>query len=113
MDVLRGELVKGALDLGLDLRGFENPADGVNAMMAVDGSVVLEGRRGNDNYWAYGAETEKIREEKDGGNDTLWYLGGPDGYVLHCPMNVENIRISSQCKIVIGITGTCRAQARP
>ena len=46
MDVLRGELVKGALDLGLDLRGFENPADGVNAMMAVDGSVVLEGRRG-------------------------------------------------------------------
>jgi hypothetical protein len=95
MDVLRGELVKGALDLGLDLRGFENPADGVNAMMAVDGSVVLEGFRGNDNYWAYGAEAEKIRETKDGGNDTLWYLGGPDGYVLHCPMNVENIRIAT------------------
>ncbi|MES2540074.1 MAG: sulfatase-like hydrolase/transferase, partial [Pseudomonadota bacterium] len=95
MDMLRGELVKGALDLGLDLRGFENPADGVNAMMAVDGSVVLEGRRGNDNYWAYGAEAEKIREAKDGGNDTLWYLGGPDDYVLHCPMNVENIRIAT------------------
>jgi arylsulfatase A-like enzyme len=95
MDVLRGELVKGALDLGLDLRGFENPADGVNAMMAVDGSVVLEGKRGNDNYWAYGAEAEKIRETKDGGNDTLWYLGGPDDYVLHCPMNVENIRIAT------------------
>ncbi|WP_149588444.1 sulfatase-like hydrolase/transferase [Tabrizicola flagellatus] len=95
MDVLRGELVKGALELGLDLRGFENPADGVNAMMAVDGSVVLEGRRGNDNYWVYGAEAEKIRETKDGGNDTLWYLGGPDGYVLHCPMNVENIRIAT------------------
>lgn len=95
MDVLRGELVKGALELGLDLRGFENPADGVNAMMAVDGSVVLEGHRGNDNYWAYGAEAEKIRESKDGGNDTLWYLGGPDGYVLHCPMNVENIRIAT------------------
>ena len=95
MDVLRGELVKGALDLGLDLRGFENPADGVNAMMAVDGSVVLEGKRGNDNYWAYGAEAEKIKEAKDGGNDTLWYLGGPDGYVLHCPMNVENIRIAT------------------
>jgi Ca2+-binding RTX toxin-like protein len=93
--VLRGELVKSALDLGLDLRGFENPADGVNAMMAVDGSVVLEGRRGNDNYWAYGAEAEKIRETKDGGEDTLWYLGGPDGYVLHCPMNVENIRIAT------------------
>ena len=95
MDVLRGELVRGALDLGLDLRGFENPADGVNAMMAVDGSVVLEGRRGNDNYWVYGAEAEKIRETKDGGDDTLWYLGGPDDYVLHCPMNVENIRIAT------------------
>ena len=95
MDVLRGELVKGALDLGLDLRGFENPADGVNAMMAIDGSVVLEGHRGNDNYWVYGAEAEKIRETKDGGNDTLWYLGGPDDYVLHCPMNVENIRIAT------------------
>lgn len=95
MEVLRGELVKGALDLGLDLRGFENPADGINAMMAVDGSVVLEGHRGNDNYWVYGAEAEKIRETKDGGNDTLWYLGGPDGYVLHCPMNVENIRIAT------------------
>jgi arylsulfatase A-like enzyme len=95
IDVLRAELVAGALDLGLDLRGFENPADGVNAMMAVDGSVVLEGRRGNDHYWAYGAETEKIREPKDGGTDTLWYMGGPDGYVLHCPMNVEHIRIAT------------------
>jgi hypothetical protein len=95
MDFLRAELVRGALDLGLDLRGFENPADGVNAMMAVDGSVVLEGHRGNDNYWVYGAESEKIRETKDGGNDTLWYLGGPDNYVLHCPMNVENIRIAT------------------
>ncbi|MDZ4089506.1 MAG: sulfatase-like hydrolase/transferase, partial [Tabrizicola sp.] len=95
MEVLRGELVKGALDLGLDLRGFENPADGINAMMAVDGSVVLEGHRGNDNYWVYGAEAEKIRETKDGGNDTLWYLGGPDDYVLHCPMNVENIRVAT------------------
>jgi len=95
MDFLRAELVNGALDLGLDLRGFENPADGVNAMMAVDGSVVLESQRGNDNYWAYGAEVEKIREAKDGGTDTLWYMGGPDGYVLHCPMNVEHIRIAT------------------
>jgi arylsulfatase A-like enzyme len=95
MDFLRAELVKGALDLGLDLRGFENPADGVNAMMAVDGSVVLESRRGNDNYWAYGTEVEKIRETKDGGTDTLWYMGGPDDYVMHCPMNVEHIRIAT------------------
>ena len=95
MDTLRAELVRGALDLGLDLRGFENPADGVNAMMAVDGSVVLESRRGNDNYWAYGSEVEKIREDRDGGTDTLWYMGGPDGYVMHCPMNVEHIRVAT------------------
>ena len=95
LEFLRSELVRGALDLGLDLRGFENPADGVNAMMAVDGSVVLEGTRGGDSYWAYGADAEKIRESKDGGNDTLWYMGGPDNYVLHCPMNVENIRIAT------------------
>jgi arylsulfatase A-like enzyme len=95
MDVLRAELVIGALDLGLDLRGFENPADGVNAMMAVDGSVVLESQRGNDNYWAYGTGAEKIKEAKEGGTDTLWYMGGPDGYVLHCPMNVEHIRVAT------------------
>ena len=95
LDFLRSELVRGALDLGLDLRGYENPAMGVNAMMAVDGSVVLEGTRGGDSYWAYGADAEKIREAKDGGNDTLWYMGGPDSYVLHCPMNVENIRIAT------------------
>ena len=92
---LRDELVLGALDLGLDLRGFEDPARGVNAMMAVDGSVVLQGSRGNDSYWAYGADAENIREDADGGNDTLWYMGGPDDYVLHCPMNVENIRIAT------------------
>lgn len=95
LEFLRSELVKGALDLGLDLRGYENPADGVNAMLAVDGSVVLEGTRGGDSYWTYGADSEKIREAKDGGNDTLWYMGGPDNYVLHCPMNVENIRIAT------------------
>lgn len=95
IDFLRAELIKGALDLGLDLRGYENPADGVNAMMAVDGSVVLEGTRGGDSYWAYGSDVEKIREDQDGGNDTLWYMGGPDNYVLHCPMNVENIRIAT------------------
>lgn len=109
LETLRAELVKGALDLGLDLRGFENPADGVNAMMAVDGSVVLEGRRGNDNYWAYGAEVEKIHETPDGGTDTLWYMGGPDDYVLHCPMNVEHIRIAT---VVARNEGTDVATAR-
>jgi arylsulfatase A-like enzyme len=95
LDFLRAELVTGALGLGLDLRGFENPASGVNAMMAVDGSVVLEGGAGDSHYWAYGRDAEKIREEPDGGTDTLWYMAGPDDYVLHCPMNVERIRIAT------------------
>lgn len=95
MDFLRNELVKGALDLGLDLRGYENPARGVNAMMAVDGSVVLQGGRADNDYWAYGQDAEKIREDKDGGTDTLWYMAGPDDYVLHCPANVEKIRIAT------------------
>lgn len=95
MDFLRGELVKGALELGLDLRGFENPADGVNAMMAVDGSVIMAGGAGDNEYWAYGSDAEKIREDRDGGTDTLWYMAGPDDYVLHCPANVEKIRIAT------------------
>ncbi len=92
---LRDELVRGALDLGLDLRGFENPADGVNAMMAVDGTVVMAGGRGDNDYWAYGADAEKIVEEKDGGTDTLWYMAGPDDYVLHAPANIEKVRIAT------------------
>lgn len=95
MDFLRAELVRGALDLGLDLRGFENPADGVNAMMAVDGSVIMAGGAGDNEYWAYGSDAEKIREDRDGGTDTLWYMAGPDDYVLHCPANVEKIRIAT------------------
>ncbi|MCU4653696.1 sulfatase-like hydrolase/transferase [Roseibacterium sp. SDUM158016] len=95
METLRDELVRGALALGLDLRGHENPADGVNAMMAVDGTVMLEGGRADNHYWAYGRDAEKIREEKDGGTDTLWYMAGPDDYVLHCPANVEKIRIAT------------------
>lgn len=95
MEVLRGELIEGALALGLDLRGARNPADGVNAMMAVDGSVILAGGRGNNDYWAYGSDAEKIVEEADGGTDTLWYMAGPDDYVLHCPPHVEKLRIAT------------------
>ncbi|MFV0493379.1 MAG: sulfatase-like hydrolase/transferase [Pseudorhodobacter sp.] len=95
LEFLRAELVKGALKLGLDLRGHENPADGVNAMMAVDGSVILAGGREDNDYWAYGSDAEKIREERGGGTDTLWYMAGPDDYVLHCPANVERIRIAT------------------
>lgn len=95
MDFLRDELVKGALNLGLDLRGHENPAPGANAMMAVDGSIVLAGNGADNDYWAYGDDAEKIEEEKDGGTDTLWYMAGPDDYVLNCPANVEKIRIAA------------------
>ncbi|MEO0343637.1 MAG: sulfatase-like hydrolase/transferase [Pseudomonadota bacterium] len=95
IDFLRSELVKSAAELGLDLTGLETPATGMNAMMAVDGSVVLSGGGADNNYWAYGKDAEKIHETEDGGHDTLWYMAGPDDYVLHCPANVETIRIAT------------------
>lgn len=95
IEALRAELVNGALELGLDLRGMENPADGINAMMAVDGTVAMAGGIGDNSYWAYGADAEKIQEDEDGGTDTLWYLGGPDDYVLKLPANVEKIQIAT------------------
>lgn len=104
MDLLREELTKAALDLGLDLRGFENPADGVNAMMAVDGTVMMAGGIGDNDYWAYGEKAAEIKESVDGGNDTLWYMAGPDKFVLHAPANVENIRIA---------TVVCREEGSP
>ena len=95
LDALRATMVDNALELGLDLRGFENPERGVNAMMALDGSVVLAGGNADNDYWAYGANAEKITEEPDGGKDTLWYMAGPDDYVLHMPAYIENIRIAT------------------
>ena len=95
LETLRGILVSGALELGLDLRGFENPERGINAMMSLDGSIIMAGGNADNDYWAYGEGAEKIREEADGGDDTLWYMGGPDGYVLHAPAHVENIRIAT------------------
>ncbi|MEM6477681.1 MAG: sulfatase-like hydrolase/transferase [Pseudomonadota bacterium] len=92
---LRAELVGAALELGLDLRGHENPADGVNAMMSLDGTVVLKGTRADNDYWVYGDDAEAIEEDEDGGTDTLWYMGGPDDYVLKCPANVEKVRIAA------------------
>ncbi len=92
---MRAELVENALELGLDLRGFENPERGVNAMMSLDGSVVMAGGNADNDYWAYGSDAEKIVEDADGGNDTLWYMAGPDDYVLHAPAHVENIRIAT------------------
>lgn len=92
---LRAELIAAALDLGLDLRGMENPAEGVNAMMAIDGSVVLAGGNADNDYWAYGEAAERIVEAPDGGNDTLWYMAGPDGYTLRVPANIENVRVAT------------------
>ncbi len=94
-DVLRRELVAAALDLGLDLRGMERPAEGLRALMAMDGSVVLAGGPGDNDYWAYGAAAERIVETPDGGNDTLWYMAGPDGYTLRVPANIENVRLAT------------------
>ncbi|WP_226779117.1 sulfatase-like hydrolase/transferase [Oceaniglobus trochenteri] len=95
LDRLRDELIRGALDLGLDLRGLADPAQGVNAMMAVDGTVVMQGGVRDNDYWAYGADAEKISEAADGGHDTLWYMGGPDDYVLRLPPHVEAVRIAT------------------
>ncbi|WP_108484269.1 sulfatase-like hydrolase/transferase [Oceaniglobus ichthyenteri] len=92
---LRDELIRGALDLGLDLRGLADPAAGVSAMMAVDGTVVMQGGVGDNHYWAYGNNAEKIDEKSDGGHDTLWYMGGPDDYVLTLPPHVEAVRIAT------------------
>lgn len=92
---LRDELVRGALDLGVDLRGAERPADGINAMMAVDGSVVLAGGAANNHYWAYGSNVERIHEDHEGGKDILWYLGGPDDYIVKMPPNVDELRIAT------------------
>lgn len=92
---LRDELVRGALRLGLDLRGHEDPAAGVNAMMAVDGSVVLAGTPAGTDFWAYGRDAERVRGTREGGLDTLWYMAGPDDYVLHCPRYVDRIRIAT------------------
>lgn len=94
-DFLRRELVKAALDLGLDLRGMESPGSGLRAMMAMDGSVVLEGAGEDSDYWAYGAAAERIRARPDGGNDTLWYLAGPDGYTLRVPADIANVRVAT------------------
>ena len=95
MGRLRRELVDGAKHLGLDLSGLEDQGLGVHALMAVDGTVALTGGRGDTHYWAYGADAERIVEEEDGGEDTLWYMGGPDDYTLKLPPNVENIRIAT------------------
>ena len=93
IEVLREELVLNALKLGLDLRALRTK--NTKTIAALDGSVILTGGLDNNDFWAYGENAEKIQETSDSKNDTLWYMGGPDDYVLQAPANVENIRIAT------------------
>lgn len=92
---LRAELMRAALDLGLDLRGAEDPARGINAMMAMDGAVVLEGGPDATDFWAYGAAADRVVPHPDGRQDTLWYMAGPDGHVLRVPAGIDRLRIAT------------------
>ncbi len=92
---LRRELVAAAWRLGLDLRGLQDPARGLCAMMAADGTVALEGTAGDNDYWAYGEAAGRIVEAPDGGHDRLWYLAGPDGFTLRVPAGIEEVRIGT------------------
>lgn len=91
---LRDELVRAAADLGLDLRGLERPDSGLNAMMAMDGTVVLKGGFADSHYWAYGQGAEAIADA-GGGRATLWYLAGPDGHVLRVPENIPVVKMAT------------------
>lgn len=95
MDRLRDELLRGAAELGLDLSGAGNPADGINAMMAVDGSVVLAGGKRDAHYWIYGDHAARVRADPDGGHNTLWYLGGPNEFVLEMPPHMHELRVAT------------------
>lgn len=91
---LRGELVRAAARLGLDLSGMERPDSGMNAMMAMDGAVVLQGPPADSHFWAYGQAADSIAAA-DGGSHVLWYLGGPDGHVLRVPAGIGTVRIGT------------------
>jgi arylsulfatase A-like enzyme len=91
---LRAALVASGRHLGLDLRGMERPEDGVHAMMAMDGSVVLAGGTGDSQFWAYGAAAEGIAPAPDG-QHVLWYLAGPDGYDLRVPAGIDTVRMGT------------------
>lgn len=92
---LRRELVQAAAELGLDLRALEDPARGFNAMMAMDGTVVLQSGHADSHFWAYGAAADRILTRPDGGHDTLWYLAGPDGHVLQVPAGIDCVRMGT------------------
>jgi arylsulfatase A-like enzyme len=91
---LREELVRAAANLGLDLSGMERPESGLQAMMAMDGSVVLQGGSGDGQFWAYGAAAEAISRDATT-RDTLFYLAGPDGYDLQVPRGIDVVKMAT------------------
>ncbi len=107
---LRAELVRAALDLGLDLRAAEDPARGINAMMAMDGSVVLAGGGADREYWAYGAAAESVVQAPGGGSARLWYMAGPDGTMLRVPPNIGTVRIATVVSRNESDTATAKVQ---
>lgn len=92
---LRAELVRAGADLGLDLRGMERPDTGINAIMAMDGTVALHGGKGDSHFWAYGDAAEAIVPQAQNSFDTLWYLAGPDGYVLRVPAGIDSVKMAT------------------
>lgn len=92
--VLRDELVAAAARLGLDLSGLENPDSGLQAMMAMDGTVALHGPAADSHFWAYGTAADQIAAATHA-QHVLWYLGGPDDHVLRVPQGIGTVRIGT------------------
>lgn len=91
---LRAELVASAARLGLDLSGMEQPDSGLRAMMAMDGSVALQGPPADSHFWAYGAAGDRIGANPMARN-VLWYQGGPNDHVLSVPEGIGTVRIGT------------------
>ena len=90
-EILREELVLAAGRLGLDLTGLDN---GLKAMMAMDGTVALQGPPADSHFWSYGDAADALQPAL-GGRHVLWYLGGPDGHVLRVPEGIGTLRIGT------------------
>jgi arylsulfatase A-like enzyme len=92
---LREELVRAGANLGLDLSGMEQAGTGIHAVMSMDGTVVIQGGKGDDHFWAYGTGAEAIVQPADAGKATLWYLAGPDDHVLRVPANIPVVKMAT------------------
>jgi hypothetical protein len=92
---LRDELVRAGANLGLDLSGMERAGGGIHAVMSMDGTVVIQGGKGDDHFWAYGQGADAIDQPPDAGQATLWYLAGPDDHVLRVPANIPVVKMAT------------------